>query len=60
MDNVSNFKKLHLNRIKPVKKPNSNNSMTPEKGGYDKPNDGSLYDVSMKNVSAIDRMSTNK
>lgn len=52
-DKFSNFQKLKKNKITPVKM--SNKSLTPEKGRSEQKNQSSLYDVSVKGGSILDK-----
>ena len=60
-EKFSNFQKFHLNKVIPVKvAKQSNKSMTPEKMKSEKANNSSLYDVSLKAGSVIDKKGGSK
>jgi hypothetical protein len=54
-ENFSNFQKIHMNKVIPLKAPvRSNKSLTPEKMKSEKANNSSLYDNSIKAGSIKD------
>lgn len=62
----SKFKRIHMNKIVPARpSQQSNKSVSPEKVRSDKvrsekANNSSLYDVSIKNGSVLDKLGTHK
>lgn len=57
----SKFKRIHMNKIVPARaSQQSNKSVSPEKVRSEKANNSSLYDVSIKNGSVLDKLGTHK
>lgn len=65
-DKESKFKKIHMNKIMPARpSQHSNKSMSPEKSRSEKvrsekANNSSLYDISIKNGSVVDKLQSHK
>lgn len=60
-DKFTNFQKFQKNKVTPLRnRRKSDKNFSPEEAKLEKKNNSSLYDVSMKGGSVLDKMQSNK